>query len=178
MPRVRWEAPWRLWETMRVPLQLQWRSLMGRKHLAVLVTRGWPYYRGRLKFHNLKAVITKTLYCSHFRASSRVTGSNFACQAPNMPHVAGVKDTKTAIAGITTLNNWMYVKKGVWCKLYKSFQDFHVLYQPSVIHTTLILKCILLTVYYILLFCVSLWLYFSLWVVSCLTKNLRIMIVN
>ena len=39
--------------------QLIW-SPMGPKNLAVLT--GWPYYRGRLKFHDLRAVITNTLY--------------------------------------------------------------------------------------------------------------------
>ena len=33
---------------------------MGPKNLAVLT--GWPYYQGRLKFHDLRAVITNTLY--------------------------------------------------------------------------------------------------------------------
>ena len=33
---------------------------MGQKNLAVLM--GWPYYRGRLKFHDLRAVMTNTPY--------------------------------------------------------------------------------------------------------------------
>ena len=33
---------------------------MGPKNLAVLT--GWPYYQGRLKFHNLRAVMTNTLH--------------------------------------------------------------------------------------------------------------------
>ena len=33
------------------------RSLMGQKKLAVLLTE-WPYYQGKLKFHDLRAVIT------------------------------------------------------------------------------------------------------------------------
>ena len=35
------------------------RSLMGQKKLAVLLTE-WPYYQGKLKFHDLRAVITNT----------------------------------------------------------------------------------------------------------------------
>ena len=33
-----------------------------KKNLAVLV--GWPYYQGRLKFHDLWAIMTNTLYCA------------------------------------------------------------------------------------------------------------------
>ena len=33
---------------------------MGQKHLAVLT--GWLYYQGRLKFCDLRAVVTNTLY--------------------------------------------------------------------------------------------------------------------
>ena len=33
---------------------------MGQKSLAVLT--GWPYYRGRLKFHDLRASMTNTPY--------------------------------------------------------------------------------------------------------------------
>ena len=35
-------------------------SPMGQKNLAVLT--GWPYYRGRLKFHDLRAIMSNTLY--------------------------------------------------------------------------------------------------------------------
>ena len=35
-------------------------SPMGQKNLAVLT--GWPYYRGRLKFHYLRAIMSNTLY--------------------------------------------------------------------------------------------------------------------
>ena len=31
---------------------------MGQKNLAILT--GWPYYRGRVKFHELRAVMTNT----------------------------------------------------------------------------------------------------------------------
>ena len=34
------------------------RSPMGQKHLAILT--GWPYYRGRLKVHDLRVVMTNT----------------------------------------------------------------------------------------------------------------------
>ena len=37
-------------------------SPIGKNKLAVLV--GWPYYQGRLKFHDLRAVMTNTLYCA------------------------------------------------------------------------------------------------------------------
>ena len=33
---------------------------MGQKHLAVLT--GWLYYQGRLKFHDLRAIMTNTSY--------------------------------------------------------------------------------------------------------------------
>ena len=33
---------------------------MGQKNLTVLT--GWPYYRGRLKFHDLRAGMTNTPY--------------------------------------------------------------------------------------------------------------------
>ena len=33
---------------------------MGQKNLAILT--GWPYYRGRLKFHDLRAGMTNTPY--------------------------------------------------------------------------------------------------------------------
>ena len=33
---------------------------MGQKNLAVLT--GWPYYRGRLKFHDLRAIMSNALY--------------------------------------------------------------------------------------------------------------------
>ena len=36
------------------------RSPKGKKKLAVLT--GWPYYRGRLEFHGLRAVLTNALY--------------------------------------------------------------------------------------------------------------------
>ena len=39
--------------------QLIW-SPMGPKNLAVLM--GWPFHRGRLKFHDLRAIMTNTLY--------------------------------------------------------------------------------------------------------------------
>ena len=39
-------------------------------------------------------------------------------------------------------------------------QGFLVFYQPSVTHNTEVLKCILLTVYYILLFCVFMAVFF------------------
>ena len=35
-------------------------SRRGQKNLAVLT--GWPYYRGRLKFHDLRAIMTNTPY--------------------------------------------------------------------------------------------------------------------
>ena len=35
-------------------------SPMGQKNLAVLT--GWHYYRGRLKFHDLRAIMSNTLY--------------------------------------------------------------------------------------------------------------------
>ena len=35
-------------------------SPMSQKNLAVLM--GWPYYWGRLKFHDLRAVMSNTLY--------------------------------------------------------------------------------------------------------------------
>ena len=35
---------------------------MGSKNLAVLT--GWPCYRGRLKFHDLRAIMRNTLYIS------------------------------------------------------------------------------------------------------------------
>ena len=36
------------------------QSPMGQKNLAVLT--GWSYYRGRLKFHDLRALMTNTPY--------------------------------------------------------------------------------------------------------------------
>ena len=39
------------------------RSLMGQKYFAYLtILTGWPYYRGRLKLQDLRAVMTNTLY--------------------------------------------------------------------------------------------------------------------
>ena len=35
-------------------------SPIGKKYVAVLV--GWPYYQGRLKIHDLRAIMT--LYCA------------------------------------------------------------------------------------------------------------------
>ena len=36
------------------------QSPMGQNNLAVLT--GWPYYWGRIKFHDLRAVMTNTLH--------------------------------------------------------------------------------------------------------------------
>ena len=36
------------------------QSQMGQKNLAILT--GWSYYRGRLKFHDLRALMTNTPY--------------------------------------------------------------------------------------------------------------------
>ena len=33
---------------------------MGKKNLSVLT--GWPYYQGRLQFHDLRAIMSNTLY--------------------------------------------------------------------------------------------------------------------
>ena len=39
------------------------RSLMGQKYFAYLaILMGWPYYWGRLKFYDLRAVMPNTLY--------------------------------------------------------------------------------------------------------------------
>ena len=47
---------------------------MSQKHLAVLT--GWPYYRGRLKFHDLRAVMTNTPYIAFTVLFPLINNSN------------------------------------------------------------------------------------------------------
>ena len=53
----------------------------GPKKLAILT--GWPYYQGRLKFHDLRAVMTNTLYIAFTVLFSFINNQNVEMEYSN-----------------------------------------------------------------------------------------------